>query len=706
MAGFDPEVFTTGAPRGGNGGNGGGFDPDVFSAPKPVPIDVQAPRPRGTGSAAADTANAVGSGFWRGLTRLAGLPADTAANVMDLGKAALGSGYIAATGKAPPAWLELTDRSQVAGSGEHLLNIVRKTSTGRAMVDPVNPDFEGGYAQAIGGGLTAATPGTWGQVALRGGIGAASNIAGKAAFDATGSPEWAILASMLPSGAQALAEGAAKRAVRGGEQGRQEMQRRVLELERAGVTEPTLGLASGNRIIGGAENLLQSTPGAMGVVSRSREAAIEGMRRQAEQAAALASPVRGALPAGQQIQAGIQAFKEGFKGRQAGLYDQLDAFIPGQTPTAAAQTEAALARLNADIPGAPALSRFFKNAKVQAIEQALQSDLGQQRAYTPSQLRAAMGSTGDAAGLNAALNEGTLPYRAVKQTRTMVGNELADHSLLSDVPRSKWSPLYAALSEDMRAAAQAAGPQAERAFSRANDYTRAGNQRLEALRPFADKAAPEQAFTSLAAATRENASVLQAVKKSLPEGARGTVAGTVIERLGRATPGQQNELGDAWSPERFLSNWAAMKPEARKELFSGFRNADQVRADVEGLARAAAMMRENSRLWANPSGTAAAAAARALLFGVPASALVNPTLAAVGAGGIGAANVGARVLTGPAARRFALEGDVRLGLLAPTNALAQSGGGLLDTITRQQQEREQRERAQLPGLLRLIEPAP
>ena len=33
-----------------------------------------------------DTGNAVGTGYFRGLTRLAGLPVDTAANVLDLGK--------------------------------------------------------------------------------------------------------------------------------------------------------------------------------------------------------------------------------------------------------------------------------------------------------------------------------------------------------------------------------------------------------------------------------------------------------------------------------------------------------------------------------------------------------------------------------------------------------------------------------------------
>lgn len=658
-------------------------------APKAAPAIESAPQ-QGTGSAIVDALNAGGSGAWRMLPRLMGLPVDTVANVLDIGKAAAGSAYIAATGKAPPSWLELADRKGVWGSGDNLLNLAQRTAPGRFLMNPANPDYEGGYAQAAGAGLAgAAMPGTVGQTLNRALIGAASNVAGKATFDATGSPELAIAASLLPSGAQGLAEAGTKHLIRGGEKGRQDMQRRVQDLERAGVTDPTLGLASGNTLIGGVENLLQSTPGAIGEMGRARQNAINGMQATAEQAAAAAAPVRGALPAGQQIQAGIGAFKDAFKDRQGQLYDRLDQFIPGQTPTSAENTAAMLAKLNADIPGAPALSKFFKNGKVQAIDAALQSDLAQARSFSPSQLRTALdGGASNAAELNAALNEGTLPYQAVKQTRTMVGNELADNSLLSDVPRSKWNPLYGALSQDMQAAAQAAGPGAAQALNRANDYTRAGMQRLDTLRPFADKAAPEQAFTSLMQTTKENASVLQAVKKSLPEGARGTVAGTVIDRLGRAGPGQQNEVGDVWSPDRFLSNWATLKPEARRELFSGFKNADQVRSDVEAVARAAALMRENSKLWANPSGTAANSMARALMFGAPAAAVVDPWAGAALAGGAGAANLAARTLTSPAARRFALEGDVRLPAMVPTNTMMLQGGGLLSSIT-----------GQSPGLL-------
>ena len=44
-----------------------------------------------------DAPNALASGFDRGLVRYAGLPVDTLANVVDLGKAAIGAPYTAIT---------------------------------------------------------------------------------------------------------------------------------------------------------------------------------------------------------------------------------------------------------------------------------------------------------------------------------------------------------------------------------------------------------------------------------------------------------------------------------------------------------------------------------------------------------------------------------------------------------------------------------
>jgi hypothetical protein len=624
---------------------------DARASAEPPAGDAKA---KGTGSVALDSGNAIGTGYMRSLAGLAGLPVDTAANVIDLGKAGLGTAYTAATGKPAPDMLQLGDRSNVPGTSAWLMDKARKTETGRTLLDPANPDYEGGYLQAAGGGAGAImNPSSGGQAVNQGLLGILGNLFAKGTKDVTGNDALAVAASMLPLGAQRAVTEGGRHIIRGGEEGRAAMAQRIQDLKAAGIDHPTLGLASGNGTIGATENLLSNAPGAVGIMRNAREQAITGLQNKVGEAAASASPNRGAVAAGQGIQSGLNGtFKDAFKAKQGALYNNLESQIGSNTPMQTPATQNALGLLNADIPGAPALSQFFKNGKILSLEDALHNDLNARPAYTPSQLRAALATNpAGPQALDAALGGGQLPFQAIKQTRTLVGNEIADNSLLSDVPRSKWNPLYGALSEDMQGAAQKSGPGATAAFDRANNYTRAGIDRMERVAPFADRPAPEQSFTSLASTLGENVSTFQAVKKSLPEGARGQIAGTVIERLGRATNGVQNDTGTAWSPETFLTNWNKMTPTGQRELLSGFPNSSQVAADVNAAAKAASLMRDNSKLWANPSGTAANLTARGTIGGIGLGTvgsllgLVPWAIPAAAAGATLGSNLAARALT-------------------------------------------------------------
>lgn len=619
---------------------------------------------------AMDAGNAVGTGFFRGAVRLAGLPVDTVANVIDLGKAAIGAPYTALTGNTPKA-LEPLDRSQVVGSSEYLLNKVRQVPGGALMVDPQNPAYEGGYLQNAGAALTGvAQPNSLLQLGNQLVLGQAGAAAGKATYDATGSQALAIAAGMAPGGAQMLGTEAVKRLVRGGEEGRQRMAQRTQDLQNAGVESPTLGLASGNRLLGGVENLLQNTPGAVGIMQKARAQAVDGMEGAAGRAASLASPNRGSIDAGRAIQKGGASFKQDFKAQQEALYNRLDQFIDGQAPVRVDATKQTLSELNSGIRGAPELSKQFQNGRLQSIEAAINSDTAGAPASVmvyPQHPRAAGGVMNQPIAQPPLLVQtpagpprNTLPFEAVKKTRTLVGNEIADNSLMSDVPRSKWNPLYAALSSDMQGAAAAAGTQAEGALNRANQFTRSGNERLERIAPIVDRPSPEGSFKALESTLRDNNSTFQAVKKSLPKDARGAFAGTIIERLGKAAPGQQDAEGSRWSPETFLTNWNRISPEAQRELLAGIPNAGQVKELVESVARGASMMRDNSRMWANPSGTGANVAARTVLGAVSAggagaaAGLVNPLVPLGAAVGLGGVNLAARGLTSQSVREAML----------------------------------------------------
>lgn len=711
-----------------------------------------------------DAANAVVTGMNRVPMQLAGLPADTLSNIIDLGKSAIGSAYLAATPRDAdhrlPGWLEPVDRSNVPLTSDWLMKKARQVDPN--IVDAQNPAYQGGYLQTAGTGLGAVvSPRSRMELAQQVGTGVLGSMAAKGAVDATGNPSAGVIGALLPHAGTQAATIAAKTAVRGGEAGRQAMAQRVADLQAAGIENPTLGLASGNSMIGGVENLLANTPGAVGIMRRAREEAVNGMQAKTDAAAANASGNRGTMESGSSIQAGVKQAQADSKATQGTLYDRLDQFIPGGQQIPVGQTGDALGRLTSTIPGAEATSKSFINGKINGIKQGFDVDTGtvpsgptttasvpmlgvpamrtnamglqvpagpvvgvsngviRPMGTPPPEpapgMRAMLGGASptrapvapiststpilgaapmrtDAMGLQvpagnligtrtdvippragrsgpfsgigvADTSPPTLPFEAVKQLRTSVGTELNNNALVQDAPKAQWKQLYGAMSGDIQNAATAAGPDAASAFNRANDYTRASIGRLEKVAPVVDKPSPEQTFQSLNRSLAENTSTFQAVKKTLPEGARGDFAGTVIERLGKATAGQQDSTGGAWSPETFLTNWNRMAPKARDELLSGFPNSDQVRADVQKVADAASLMRTNSKMWANPSGTSANAAARGTIGAIGAGALlapfglINPAVPITAAGAVGASNLIGRAVTSKAVRDAAMRQD-------------------------------------------------
>lgn len=273
-------------------------------------------------SAVADRASAVASGFNRGALNLAGMPVDAVANVRDLGKAAIGSAWQATTGKPAPDALLLTPRENDVGSSAWLTKQARKTQVGRNVLDPSNPEYEGGYLQAIGSALPGiVNPRTRVELTSHVINNATSAGLGKAVGDATDSPELGMAAGMAPTGT--LLAMAGKGMVRGGPQGRQEMVDNIDSLNRAGVTQPTLALASGNRLLGAVESLVHSTPGGAHVMEEARRRALNGMQRTVEDAVASTGGggARGPLNAGTALQSGLDEFVGYRKARQE-LFDQ------------------------------------------------------------------------------------------------------------------------------------------------------------------------------------------------------------------------------------------------------------------------------------------------------------------------------------------------------------------------------------------------
>ncbi|QWP74608.1 hypothetical protein J5226_12950 [Lysobacter sp. K5869] len=532
------------------------------------------------------------------------------------------------------------------------------------------------------------------QAIAAGGGALASGAAREAGFGPGGQALAGLAGALTPAGLAAAGAAGLRGLVRG--RSGAGMQQAIDDFAAVGAT-PSVGQASGNALIQGGENLLSKFPTSAGVVNRFAEGQADDIGAGLQAAAERLSPRASAERAGRAIDRGITGeggFKEQTKAVQTRLYDTLDAQIDPAKRIGITNAERALPEINPAIPGAPNLSPLFQNARIRNIEGALQRDAwGAEAVGTrpgmPQVIDDARGTlqaqTDDIARINtevaaeiqrknvlrtalgqkpiefvpypemgkpeidneifALLNgkaDGKLPYEALKKLRTLVGQEIENAGLMSDVPRSKWRALYGALAQDMRVAAEEAGPEAVRAWTRANNYTKHLISRMDAIVHVVDKnGGPEAVFNAALSGTRDGGTTLRAVMQSLPKEGQRAVTASVIKRMGLATPGGQDAAGDVFSAATFMTNWNRLSKEARAALFD--RYGKDFSANMDRVARVASNIKEGARVYANPSGTADRAAALTYGGSLVAS-MFDPTL--ISTGGVIGGGAVARYLGG------------------------------------------------------------
>lgn len=433
-----------------------------------------------------------------------------------------------------------------------------------------------------------------------------------------------LLGGLAPSAALTGAQSGVRGLMRGGEAGRQQLEQAIDDFAVLGAT-PSVGQGTGRWSMQGAESLLSGGPTSGGVMRRFAEAQNEqigsGLADVSNQLARNISGER----AGRAIERGVQTFSKNTNAMRKALYWQADQHIPSDTPIGVSNTQRALADLTTPIAGAEATTGAQISPKMQQMAENLAQDV----------------AAAQQAGLAG------IPYEAVKRIRTQIGEELSDFSLSTDRPTAQLKRLYGSLSQDLEAAAQAQGPSAVAAVRRANNYFKASADRLETLERVVDKnGGPEKVFQAAMSGTKDGATTLRAVMRSLPEDGQKAVSAAVIKRMGLASPGAQNAAGDAFSPNTFLTNWGSLSPEARRTLFG--RYGAGFSEDMDKIARVAERIKEGSEVFRNPSGTAnrgAAFAYPATIGGLLITGQVGPAAVAVG-GGAGA-NVLARAMTNP-----------------------------------------------------------
>lgn len=436
-------------------------------------------------------------------------------------------------------------------------------------------------------------------------------------------------AGALPFMAPAGAAGAIRAGLRGPESNIAPAVERIERFRETGV-EPTPSQAFQTHTGQATESYLSRSPGGHGQMRDNALKQAEDLGKRTDEVASILAGKTSPMIAGRAVEEGITGeggFLDHFKDTSKALYDRLDQYLPAEKPVKVDNLTRTLDRLTTPTKGAEEVSKLLMNSKVVEVRQALKTDLG----GVPGKTLSILGADGKPIStiqIGGKAPSDAIPFAAMKELRSRVGEMLGDPTLTSEIPRRQLKALYASLSADMKSAVEATGSKdAVSTFNRANQYTRAGHARIDnVLQPVLDKKAPENIFSAALSGSKDGDTTIHSIMNSLPDSSQKVLAATVLRKLGRATPSSQSAEGDAFSAATFLTNWNRISPEAKRSLFSRF--GPKYVENVNKIAKTAEDIVGSGKVYANPSGTAPAltlqhtvgGAVLALLMGHPAIA--------------------------------------------------------------------------------------
>lgn len=463
-----------------------------------------------------------------------------------------------------------------------------------AVVSPINKILPGTGSGTVAGMAKAG--------ATAGGINAfgsseADTVGGVAADTAFGAGTGAILSPVIGKAMQAggrAAAGGVRKAFGVNPQAVDEAAQAGVNLPVSAVSErPTTKLI---------DRFLTKFPGSIGVMKNATERTVQQIDDEVNRLGGSKAVTQ--QEAGGMIQQGAERYVNKFQQVASKLYGRLDKQVAPDTPVPLTNLRQAVAKEAAPFVNNPEL-RFLMPT-------------------TAQQLELALGRGQD------------VPYELVKKIRTGIGDKLAKSYLLADEQQGALKSLYGALTEDMRATAQAQGPKALAAFNRANDFYSKGAQQIEgALQKVTANKYPEQVYQAALSGTKQGGSKITGIMKALNADEREVLRGTVIKQMGIATDSQNNAAGNLFSSNTFLTNWNKMSPEAKGAIFGN----DAYRKSVDRLANVVGRLKEVER-FNNTSNTGPYLTLGGLLLG---GALTNGKALAA----IPATNLSARLMTSP-----------------------------------------------------------
>lgn len=354
--------------------------------------------------------------------------------------------------------------------------------------------------------------------------------------------------------------------------------------------QPTAGQVTGNRVLQGVEQAASKLPTGATTMQKTIQQELDDVGDFLSNVRANYGSSDSTTEAGRVLQKGGEGFIDRFKSRAGQMFDTLDQHVPGDAPISVANTLQSLGGSIDKFTGAESIGKAVQNPKLTGYLKALLEDV-------------AVASGMTIQSLDDAIASGQLPYRAIKEFRTKIGQQLADRVAVSDVPRAELQALYGGLTNDMRAAAQAAGPEARTAFERANKFYAAGMKRIDDfVGDLVTRGTPEEAYKYAMGQAKDGATRLYALRRSMDPDQWGVLSSEVLRKMGEPNPGQAG-VEAAFSPAKFLTEWVKLRESgAADALFRGTHFAG-LPEKLDALAKVSGAIKDTAAM-ANPSGTA------------------------------------------------------------------------------------------------------
>jgi hypothetical protein len=303
--------------------------------------------------------------------------------------------------------------------------------------------------------------------------------------------------------------------------------------------------------------------------------------------------------AGETVRQGAQNFIEQSRARGTRLYERAEAQARGVKAIKPTQTVAAARE---------ALMRLKENP-----------------AATPSEI----------SGLEGFIQtiEGGVSIQGLRDARTKLSQGVYDGGLRSSSEQAMWKGILGNVADDIDKGLRSVGrADAANTFRTAD---RLWSERIEViektLAPIIGKdglKSGEQVLSAIEGMARGQGGGnmrLSRLLGTLSKEEAGNVRATLVDRLGRATPGAQDAQGETFSAATFLTNWNKMTPQARASMFP-----DKATRDSLGDLALIAEKSKRGQAMANTSNTGVAVTSANLVAGVTGAAVNLPATLVMG----------------------------------------------------------------------------